>query len=317
MRDPGGEHRVAVVPREAALERLGEPRGAARRARPAAGRRGRPRAAARGGSGSSPRWSATMMCASAASRSAARSSAASASTASASGVVRAASARAPSTRSTSWVVWLEPLDAHHERVAQARRQRAAAVEAGGEQLLGEQRVALAAGEQALDELVLRRRAEDVREQRRRAPSRVSGASSIRRAFGDALELGQQRAQRVAAVQLVGAVGRDDEHALGPQVAREERRGTRASSGRPSGCPRATAGAACSRPSALEQRTAAPRRRAAAPACSRSRAAARARRSGRRARAAAPRARPAPGPAARRSRGRPRAPASAARATSGA
>ena len=40
-------------------------------------------------------------------------------------------------------------------------------------------------------------------------SRVSGASSMRRARGAALELGQQRAQRVAAVQLVGAVGGDD------------------------------------------------------------------------------------------------------------
>ena len=37
----------------------------------------------------------------------------------------------------------------------------------------------------------------------------------------ALELGEQGPQRVAAVQLVGAVGGDDEHALGPQAAREE------------------------------------------------------------------------------------------------
>ena len=37
----------------------------------------------------------------------------------------------------------------------------------------------------------------------------------------ALELGQQRAQRVAAVQLVGAVGGDHQHALGPQAAGEE------------------------------------------------------------------------------------------------
>ena len=44
---------------------------------------------------------------------------------------------------------------------------------------------------------------------------------MRRARGIALELGEQRAQRVAAVQLVGAVGRDDEDALVPQAAREE------------------------------------------------------------------------------------------------
>ena len=52
-------------------------------------------------------------------------------------------------------------------------------------------------------------------------ARVSGASSMRRARGAALELGQQRAQRVAAVQLVGAVGGDDEHALGAQAAGQE------------------------------------------------------------------------------------------------
>ena len=61
---------------------------------------------------------------------------------------------------------VEALDAHHQRVAKARRHAALAVEPGCEQLLGEQRVALAAGEQAIDEVVLRRRAEDVLEQRR-------------------------------------------------------------------------------------------------------------------------------------------------------
>ena len=56
----------------------------------------------------------------------------------------------------------------------------------------------------------------------------------------ALELGQQRAQRVAAVQLVGAVGADDEHALVRAGCGRGRRGGRASSGRPSAGPRARA-----------------------------------------------------------------------------
>ena len=53
-------------------------------------------------------------------------------------------------------------------------------------------------------------------------SRVSGPSATLRARGTQLELGQQRAQRVAAVQLVGPVGDDDEDALAGQAARQER-----------------------------------------------------------------------------------------------
>ena len=63
----------------------------------------------------------------------------------------------------------EALDAQHQRVAQRRRQRAAPVEPGGQQLLGEQRVALAARVEAVDELGVGRRAEDVAELPRRAP----------------------------------------------------------------------------------------------------------------------------------------------------
>ena len=115
----------------------------------------------------------------------------------------------------------EALDAHHQRVPQRRRQRAAPVEPRGEQLLGEQRVALAAAEEARDELRVGVGAEDVGEllgelvlgQRlERDPARARVA----------LELGQDGTQRMAAVQLVGPVRRDDEHALGPQAAGEER-----------------------------------------------------------------------------------------------
>jgi hypothetical protein len=101
------------------------------------------------------------------------------------------------------------------------RQRPAAVAAGGEQLLAEQRVAAGARPQPLQQVGVGRRAEDVgqlvgqlvaaeRPQRDPARARI------------ALELGEQRAQRMAAVQLVGPVGADDEHPLAGQVARQER-----------------------------------------------------------------------------------------------
>jgi hypothetical protein len=114
----------------------------------------------------------------------------------------------------------EGLDADHERIAQRRRQLAAAVEPRGEQLLGEQGVALAALVQAIDESVFGRAPEDVRQllgQLRARQRRELDAPRSRAA----LELGEHRAQRVAAVQLVGAVGGHDERALGAQAVREE------------------------------------------------------------------------------------------------
>ncbi len=115
---------------------------------------------------------------------------------------------------------VEALDADHERIAQRRRERAAPVEPGRQQLLGEQRVALAALVEARDELVLGRRAEDARELvgDLLAGQRVDvHAARVRRPQ----ELGEQRAQRMAAVQLVRTQRRDDEHALAPQVAAQE------------------------------------------------------------------------------------------------
>ena len=105
----------------------------------------------------------------------------------------------------------QALDPQHQRVAQRRRQRAAAVEAGRQQLLGEQRVALRAREQPAEQVLARGAAEDVGEllgqlgARQRVQLDAAGA-------GVALELGQQRPQRVAAVQLVGPVAGDDQHA---------------------------------------------------------------------------------------------------------
>src|SRR3954447_20546426 len=58
---------------------------------------------------------------------------------------------------------VEPLDAHHKRIAQRARHRSASIGASGQQLLDEERVPLAAREQPVDELTLRSPVEDVRE----------------------------------------------------------------------------------------------------------------------------------------------------------
>jgi hypothetical protein len=93
--------------------------------------------------------------------------------------------------------------------------------AGRQELLREQRVALAARVQAVDHPGIGRLARDVLERERQlfAGERLDVDPVGSRA---ALELGQQRPQRVAAVQLVRAVGGDHEHALGVQRARQER-----------------------------------------------------------------------------------------------
>ena len=116
---------------------------------------------------------------------------------------------------------LEPLHADHQRVAQTRGQRAMAIEPGGQQLFGEKRVSLAAHIQAVDEVVLRCRSQNVLQQ----PAEfVAGqrdeldTAGLRRT----LELGKERPKRMAPMHLVRAIGRDDEDPLAPQVASQER-----------------------------------------------------------------------------------------------
>ena len=138
-------------------------------------------------------------------------------------------------------------------------------------------------------------------------SRVSGVQLDAAGARVALELGQQRPQRVAAVQLVRAVGGDHQHALAAQRGARGRRGTRASSGRPSAGPRSSAAARRRRASSSSSSSSASNRRACAVASS----------------SASPSPRPSPGriwaSAARaagetapRTRGRRRGPAGAAR-----
>ena len=116
----------------------------------------------------------------------------------------------------------QALDPQQERVAEALRRGAAAVHPRGQQLLGVQGISLAAGEQAVDERVVRRRAKDVGEHLGQL------VAVERREFDpphalEPLELGQQRAQRVAAMELVGAVRERRQHALAAQAARQEGR----------------------------------------------------------------------------------------------
>ena len=110
------------------------------------------------------------------------------------------------------------LDAQHQRVGDVGRQALAG--GGGGQLLGEERVALGAGEQLVDQARLGPAPED--------PGELRDDLLAREALqGDALDdrgalgLGHQRPQRVAAVQLVGAVRGDEQHALVARVAHEE------------------------------------------------------------------------------------------------
>ena len=114
----------------------------------------------------------------------------------------------------------EPLHARDEQVAQRLGQLLAAVGGRRQQLLGVERVALAALEQAVGEVVGGGRLEDRGDLR----DQLVAAEALEPEpvdAGRALELGQQRAQRVTAVQLVGAVGDDERQRLRARAAHEE------------------------------------------------------------------------------------------------
>ena len=114
----------------------------------------------------------------------------------------------------------QPLHARDEQVAQRLGQLLAAVGGGREQLLGVERVALAALEQAVGELVVRRGVEDRRDLRHHLVAAEALQAEPVHA-GRALELREQRPQRMAPVQLVGAVGDHERQRLRARVAHEE------------------------------------------------------------------------------------------------
>ncbi len=114
----------------------------------------------------------------------------------------------------------QPLHAQHQRVAQGRRQRAAPVESGGQDLLGVEGVSLAARVDPLHEVGVGAVTDDAlellaellgREARQLDQSHVWIAG----------ELGEQRPERVAAVELIRAIGAHHQQALGADRAGEE------------------------------------------------------------------------------------------------
>ena len=106
-----------------------------------------------------------------------------------------------------------------QRVAQAAGQREAGG-SGGQQLLGEERVATGAGQHRGDELRLGRLAPDARQLRRH----IGLAERAELDDLDALQaqqLGEQRAERVTPMELIGPVGGQQQHRLATGVANEE------------------------------------------------------------------------------------------------
>ena len=112
----------------------------------------------------------------------------------------------------------EALDAQHERVGEVGRHALAGRSRG--QLLGEERVAFGAGEELVDQARVGPAAEDPGQLRHHLLAREA---LERHALDDrgALGLGHERSQGMAAVQLVGTVGGEEQDALLAGVAHEE------------------------------------------------------------------------------------------------
>ena len=110
------------------------------------------------------------------------------------------------------------LDAQHERIGDVGRQALAG--GGSRQLLGEERVALGAREELVHQARLGPAPEDPGELRDDLLAREALQCDALDDRG-ALGLRHQRPQGMAAVQLVGAVCRDEQHALVARVAHEE------------------------------------------------------------------------------------------------
>ena len=112
----------------------------------------------------------------------------------------------------------ELLDPDAEDVAQGRRE--AGSRPGGHELLGVERVALRAREHRLEQAGIHRVPDDAGELLGQLPLRERPQVDPLDTAG-AHELGQQRAQRVRAADVVDSIGADDQDALALQVAHEE------------------------------------------------------------------------------------------------
>ena len=111
------------------------------------------------------------------------------------------------------------LQAQAQELAEGGRQRAGRAAGGGEQLLGEERVALAARVQPRDEPGIGGVAEDPGDLSRELGGREGLELDPLHSFA-ALLLGHERAQRMASVQLVAAIGADEQDALVAQAAQQ-------------------------------------------------------------------------------------------------
>jgi hypothetical protein len=116
----------------------------------------------------------------------------------------------------------QALQPQAEDLAQVRGQRTRRSGGGGQQLLREERVALAARVQARDHRGLGRASEDAGDLRGELRER-EGLDLDALDDRAALLLGQERAQRVAAMQLVAAVGAHEQQALVAQPAQQRRK----------------------------------------------------------------------------------------------
>jgi hypothetical protein len=113
----------------------------------------------------------------------------------------------------------QPLDAAPEQVVQGGRQPLRS--AGGEQLFGEERVAVRAGQDLVEEPRRRRGSENAGQQGAELGA-VEAAQLDPLDLGAAVQLGQERAQRVAATQLVAAIGAHQDDCGVGQVGHQKR-----------------------------------------------------------------------------------------------
>ena len=104
---------------------------------------------------------------------------------------------------------VEAIEAGEQQLVEPRRDVALAGDGG--ELLGEERVAVGALEHGADQPVRRLRAEDAAQLLGDVAGAERGEAEVLDALGT-IELGEQAANRVAALETVGAVGRHEQHA---------------------------------------------------------------------------------------------------------
>ena len=121
-------------------------------------------------------------------------------------------------RSTCCAASESPSTREHD-LAQRRRHRGAVVVVDGQELFGEEHVAVGAEERALDQVGRRLSADDRRDELADLVAIEAGEIDPLDRAG-AVELGEQGTQRMAAVEVVGSVGTDEHHRRAAEAAGE-------------------------------------------------------------------------------------------------